>query len=164
MPWLLRRHFCGSFSELGTGPASERSCFAGILRGDKSVFQSSRSWLWRATRFINNPGNQYRITVLDPGIQSSTCITVIGLPSLASKSNGGASVVQLSPFLGSIGGYTNDTADFRSRLDHGYSSSNTALNMITRSPVFYLRPSKIVVVWVHPHDSGQGRSQARGQH
>ncbi|KAF1780856.1 hypothetical protein GQ600_11679 [Phytophthora cactorum] len=53
------------------------------------------------------PGNQYRITVLDPGIQSSTCIT------LTSKSNGDASVVQLSPFLGSIGGYTKDTADFR---------------------------------------------------
>ncbi|KAF1779205.1 hypothetical protein GQ600_5883 [Phytophthora cactorum] len=32
---------------------------------------------------------------------------------LTSKSNGDASVVQLSPFLGSIGGYTKDTADFR---------------------------------------------------
>ncbi|KAF1788055.1 hypothetical protein GQ600_26914 [Phytophthora cactorum] len=35
------------------------------------------------------------------------------MPELTSKSNGDASVVQLSPFLGSIGGYTKDTADFR---------------------------------------------------
>ncbi|KAG3045602.1 hypothetical protein PC122_g24562 [Phytophthora cactorum] len=61
-----------------------------------------RSWLWRATRFINNPAINTVLLYWTPVFNP-----------LASKSNGGASVVQLSPFLGSIGGYTKDTADFR---------------------------------------------------
>ncbi|OWZ11162.1 Short chain dehydrogenase [Phytophthora megakarya] len=69
---------------------------------------------------------------------------------LASKACGSASVVQLSSYLGSIGSYTNDTAAFFKQAGYGYSSSKTALNMITRSLSFDLRPSGVVVVSVHP--------------
>ncbi|KAG2784384.1 hypothetical protein PC116_g2093 [Phytophthora cactorum] len=69
---------------------------------------------------------------------------------LAAKANGGASVVQLSSFLGSIGSYTNDTVNSFKQAGYGYPSSKTALNMITRSLAFDLRSSGIVVVSVHP--------------
>ncbi|ETN14985.1 hypothetical protein PPTG_22046 [Phytophthora nicotianae INRA-310] len=53
-------------------------------------------------------------------------------PQLAAKTNGGASVVQLSPYLGSIGCYTTETTGF------------------LKQAAFDLQPSGIVVVSVHP--------------
>ncbi|ETI54998.1 hypothetical protein F443_02273 [Phytophthora nicotianae P1569] len=69
---------------------------------------------------------------------------------LAAKTNGGASVMQLSPYLGNIGSYTTETTGFFKQAGYGYSSSKAALNMITRSLAFYLQPSGIVIVSVHP--------------
>ncbi|ETP52669.1 hypothetical protein F442_02355 [Phytophthora nicotianae P10297] len=57
-------------------------------------------------------------------------------PQLAAKTNGGASVVQLSPYLGSIGCYTTETTGFLKQAGYSYSSFNV--------------PSGIVVVSVHP--------------
>eukprot|EP00644_Phytophthora_capsici_P005006 jgi/Phyca11/12680/fgenesh1_pg.PHYCAscaffold_1_\ len=58
---------------------------------------------------------------------------------LAAKTHGSASVVKLSSFLGSIGSYTDSTADFFKQAGYGYASSKAALNMITRSLAFNLR-------------------------
>ncbi|ETO66716.1 hypothetical protein F444_16205 [Phytophthora nicotianae P1976] len=58
---------------------------------------------------------------------------------LSSKTNGGASAVQLSSNLGSIGSYT-------SRL---HLCVKAALIMVTRSLAFDLQPSGIVIVLVH---------------
>ncbi|ETN14843.1 hypothetical protein PPTG_07096 [Phytophthora nicotianae INRA-310] len=69
---------------------------------------------------------------------------------LAAKTNGGASVMQLSSYLGSIGSYTTETTGFFKQAGYGYSSSKAALNMITRSLAFDLQPNGIVVVSVHP--------------
>ncbi|KAG2878596.1 hypothetical protein PC115_g23018, partial [Phytophthora cactorum] len=91
--------------------------------------------------------NQFEVNAVGPFL-----VTRALLPNLqlAAKANGGASVVQLSSFFGSIGSYTNDTADFFKQAGYGYSSSKAALNMITRSLAFDLRSSGIVVVSVHP--------------
>ncbi|ETM54505.1 hypothetical protein L914_02165 [Phytophthora nicotianae] len=69
---------------------------------------------------------------------------------LAAKTNGGASVMQLSPYLGNIGSYTTETTGFFKQAGYGYSSLKAALNMITRSLAFDLQPSGIVIVSVHP--------------
>ncbi|KAF1787888.1 NAD(P)-binding domain [Phytophthora cactorum] len=93
--------------------------------------------------------NQFEVNAVGPFL-----VTRALLPNLqlAAKANRGASVVQLSSLLGSIGSYTNDTVDSfkRAGFGYGYSSSKAALNMITRSLAFDLRSSGIVVVSVHP--------------
>ncbi|KAG2771928.1 hypothetical protein PC116_g29826 [Phytophthora cactorum] len=93
--------------------------------------------------------SQFEVNAVGPFL-----VTRALLPNLqlASKANGGASVVQLSSLLGSIGSYTNDTVDLikQAGFGYGYSSSKAALNMITRSLAFDLRSSGIVVVSVHP--------------
>ncbi|KAG3212740.1 hypothetical protein PC129_g16304 [Phytophthora cactorum] len=93
--------------------------------------------------------NQFEVNAVGPFL-----VTRALLPNLqlAAKANGGASVVQLSSLLGSIGSYTNDTVDSfkRAGFGYGYSSSKAALNMITRSLAFDLRSSGIVVGSVHP--------------
>ncbi|KAL3656982.1 hypothetical protein V7S43_011845 [Phytophthora oleae] len=90
---------------------------------------------------------QFEVNAVGPFL-----VTRALLPNLqlAAKTHGSASVVQLSSFLGSIGSYTNDTAGFFQQAGYGYSSSKTALNMITRSLSFDLQSSDIVVVSVHP--------------
>ncbi|KAK1943291.1 putative 12-oxophytodienoate reductase 11 [Phytophthora citrophthora] len=90
---------------------------------------------------------QFEVNAVGPFL-----VTRALLPNLqlAAKAHGSASVVQLSSFLGSIGSYTNDTADFFKQAGYGYATSKTALNMITRSLAFDLRSSDIVVVSVHP--------------
>ncbi|ETO83741.1 hypothetical protein F444_02278 [Phytophthora nicotianae P1976] len=64
---------------------------------------------------------------------------------LAAKTNGGASVMQLSSYS-----YTTETTGFFKQAGYGYSSSKAALNMITRSLAFDLQPNGIVIVSVHP--------------
>ncbi|KAL7678805.1 putative short-chain dehydrogenase/reductase SDR, NAD(P)-binding domain superfamily [Plasmopara halstedii] len=82
----------------------------------------------------------------------SFLVTRALLPNLelAAKANGSASVVQLSSFLGSIGGYTDATQGFYNTVAYGYSPSKSALNMVTRSLSMDLKSSNIVVVAVHP--------------
>ncbi|ETK94810.1 hypothetical protein L915_02198 [Phytophthora nicotianae] len=58
---------------------------------------------------------------------------------LAAKTNGGASVVQLSSYLGSIGSFTAKTTGFFEQAGYGYPSSKAALNIITRSLAFDLQ-------------------------
>ncbi|KAF1772569.1 NAD(P)-binding domain [Phytophthora cactorum] len=50
-------------------------------------------------------------------------VNAVGPFLLASKANGGASVVQLSSLLGSIGSYTNDTVDLIKQAGFGYGYS-----------------------------------------
>eukprot|EP00644_Phytophthora_capsici_P004998 jgi/Phyca11/4214/fgenesh1_pm.PHYCAscaffold_1_\ len=90
---------------------------------------------------------QFEVNAVGPFL-----VTRALLPNLqlAAKNRGSASVVQLSSFLGSIGSYTDSTADFFKQAGYGYASSKAALNMITRSLAFDLRSSDVVVVSVHP--------------
>ncbi|KAG7375464.1 hypothetical protein PHYPSEUDO_001127 [Phytophthora pseudosyringae] len=90
---------------------------------------------------------QFEVNAVGPFL-----VTRALLPNLqlAAKAHGTAFVVQLSSFLGSIGSYTTDTEAFFKQAGYGYSSSKAALNMVTRSLAFDLRPSDVVVVSVHP--------------
>ncbi|KAF1780850.1 hypothetical protein GQ600_3542 [Phytophthora cactorum] len=95
----LRFYFTPSLSyclaeELGTGPASSGPA------SRKSCAGINRSFRARGVGALRQAGT------LSARANSNA-------EKLTSKSNGDASVVQLSPFLGSIGGYTKDTADFR---------------------------------------------------
>ncbi|ETM54490.1 hypothetical protein L914_02180 [Phytophthora nicotianae] len=71
----------------------------------------------------------------------SFLVTRTLLPNLqlTTKTNGGASVVQLSSYLGSIGSFTAKTTGFFEQAGYGYPSSKAALNIITRSLAFDLQ-------------------------
>ncbi|KAJ8548564.1 hypothetical protein ON010_g11109 [Phytophthora cinnamomi] len=90
---------------------------------------------------------QFEVNTVGPFLVTRTLLPNL---QLAAKAHGAAFVVQLSSFLGSIGSLTNDTAAFFRQTGYGYSSSKTALNMITRSLSFELRESNIAVVSLHP--------------
>ncbi|ETP27692.1 hypothetical protein F442_23028 [Phytophthora nicotianae P10297] len=106
--------------------------------------------------FINNAVN-----TAGPFLVTRTLLPNL---QLAAKPNGGASVVQLSSYLGSIGSYTTETTGFFKQVGYGYSSSKAVLNMITRSLAFDLKPSGVVVVSVRPGyvDRNMTQDKTRG--